>query len=417
MKIVTLAVAGALVAALPTAASSQTVPLSESAIDNATFSDWQSRQETAEEVADTARADQTIPPVEPSSTSGEEGANGAGAAGADQASNAQSGNDASASSDAPKVPVTGEANAVVASPEESTDVPDEAGLETVDEPKAPDPFMVRLQVLLDRAHASPGVIDGFMGNNTRKALSALETMRKLPVDGEIDQDVWNALKADSGKVMKTYTITEDDVSGRYVDSIPEDYAKLAKMKWLGFHGPAEMLAERFHMDQELLKTLNPQADFQKPGTKILVADLGKEPETPVERIVVDKGKGELVAYDASGTIVSSYPATIGSQDTPSPAGEVTVKSVTQDPHYIYNPEKNFQQGDNTQKLDIHPGPNGPVGSVWIALSKPTYGIHGTSEPSLISTTQSHGCVRLTNWDAEALSHLVEPQKTVVEFKG
>ena len=192
---------------------------------------------------------------------------------------------------------------------------------------------------------------------------------------------------------------------------------MAQMKWLGFHGPLEMLAERFHMDEDLIRTLNPGADFEKAGTKLLVADTGAVPETKVSRIVVDKNKGELIAYDESGAIVLSDPATIGSQDTPSPTGNVTVKGVANDPTYSYDPSKNFKQGDNDQPLTIPPGPNGPVGSVWIALSKPTYGIHGTPHPSLIDKSQSHGCVRLTNWDAEALSALVQPGKTSVEFKG
>lgn len=284
-----------------------------------------------------------------------------------------------------------------------------------DEPIA-EPFLIRLQVLLDRAHASPGVIDGFEGENTTKAVSAYEAMRQLPVDGKIDADMWNILVVDQGQAMKSYTITQKDVSGRYVDEIPSDYGKMAKMKWLGFHGPIEMLAERFHMDEDLLKTLNPGADFRKAGTELLVPDTGDAPETKVARIVVDKQKGELIAYDESGAIVLTDPATIGSQDTPSPTGTVTVESVATDPNYSYDPSKNFKQGENAEPLTIPPGPNGPVGSIWIDLSKPTYGIHGTPYPSKIDKSQSHGCVRLTNWDAEALSKLVVPGKTSVEFK-
>ena len=193
---------------------------------------------------------------------------------------------------------------------------------------------------------------------------------------------------------------------------------MAKLDWLGYRGAAEMLAERFHMDEDLLR--DPQSRMptsRRSGTKILVADTGTEPEAKVARIVVDKSKGELIAYDEDDKIVLMDPATIGSEDTPSPSGTMKVNGSAPEPTYEYDPEKNFQQGDNTKKLTIPAGPNGPVGSMWIDLSKPTYGIHGTPEPSKIDKTASHGCVRLTNWDAEALAKLVQPGKTVVEFKG
>ncbi len=279
-----------------------------------------------------------------------------------------------------------------------------------------DPFLIRLQVLLDRAHSSPGVIDGFPGDNTQKAVRAYEMMRGLPVDGKPDADMWTVLVVDEGEAMTTYEITEEDVSGRYVDTIPDDYGERAKMDWLGYHDPAEMLAEKFHMDEELLKTLNPEADFAIAGTVILVTKPGELPTTKVAKIVVDKAAGRLVAYDDKGEIVLADPATIGSADTPSPSGTVTVDAIAPEPTYSYNPKKNFQQGENTEPLTIPPGPNGPVGSMWIDLSKPTYGIHGTPIPDLIDKSQSHGCVRLTNWDAETLAQLVVPGQTVVEFK-
>ncbi|WP_206456074.1 L,D-transpeptidase family protein [Aurantimonas marina] len=282
---------------------------------------------------------------------------------------------------------------------------------------APDPFLIRLQVLLGRAHASPGVIDGMPGDNTDKAVRAYELMRGLPEDGRIDADVWTVLAVDEGEAMQIYTITKEDVAGRYVASIPEDYGERAGMEWLGYRDPAEMLAEKFHMDEDLLKLLNPSADFAKAGTTILVADPGEAPTTKVARIVVDKAAGRLVAYDDQDQIVLANPATIGSTATPSPSGTMTVNALAPEPTYSYNPKINFQQGENSEPLTLPPGPNGPVGSMWIDLSKPTYGIHGTPEPSQISKSNSNGCVRLTNWDAEALSKLVEPGRTSVEFSG
>ncbi len=242
-------------------------------------------------------------------------------------------------------------------------------------------------------------------------------MQGLKEDGALNEEVWAKLSADAGPAVKTYQLTKEDVAGPYVPELPSDYAEMAKLDRLAYRDAAEMLAERFHMDEALIRSLNPEADFKTEGQTILVADPGADPETKVDRIVVDKSKGELIAYAEDGRIVLMDPATIGSEDTPSPSGTMKVKGSAREPTYEYDPKKNFQQGKNRKKLTLPPGPNGPVGSVWIDLSKPTYGIHGTPEPSQIDKTASHGCVRLTNWDAEALSRLVKPLETVVEFKG
>lgn len=281
----------------------------------------------------------------------------------------------------------------------------------------PDPFLIRAQTLLDRAHASPGVIDGRDGDNFKKALTAFREMRGMPLDGGLDEGVWSSLTADPAPAMKSYVIYPEDVNGRYADApLPKDYAKLAKLKWLGFRDAVEMLSERFHTDEPLLRALNPGVDFKKAGVTILVPDTGPAPQGQVERITVDKKLGELRAYDAQDKIVMIAPATIGSPDTPSPEGKMTVNGAFPDPVYVYNPQLNFQQGKNKRKLTLPPGPNGPVGAMWIDLSKPTYGIHGTPEPSQISKTASHGCVRLTNWDAIDLGRLIDPKKTTVEFQ-
>lgn len=280
----------------------------------------------------------------------------------------------------------------------------------------PDPFLIRLQILLDRAHASPGVIDGHDGGNLRAAIRAFEEMKGLAVDGEVDPELWAKLAEGQAKATRTYTITPQDLKGRFVDKVPADYGKLAKLKWIGFHGAAEMLAERFHLDEPLLRKLNPGVDFKMEGQPILVPDAGSEPDAKVARIVVNKNAGQLRAYAEDGTLILVDPATVGSSDTPSPSGKMTVNGSFPNPHYIYDPKKNFRQGRNFRKLTLKPGPNGPVGSMWIDLSKPTYGIHGTPEPSKIGKTGSHGCVRLTNWDAEALGRIVEKNRTTVEFE-
>jgi lipoprotein-anchoring transpeptidase ErfK/SrfK len=194
----------------------------------------------------------------------------------------------------------------------------------------------------------------------------------------------------------------------FVEAIPEDFAEMAKMDRLGFTSPEEMLSERFHMDIDLFTALNAGTDIAA-GAKVVVANVeAPPPEGKVSRIEADKAKAQLSAYDAEDRLIVAYPATIGSDENPSPSGTHKVDTVAEDPVYYYRPDENFQQGDNTEELDIPPGPNNPVGTIWIDLSEPTYGIHGTPEPSKIDKTESHGCVRLTNWDAEELAKLVEP---------
>jgi lipoprotein-anchoring transpeptidase ErfK/SrfK len=279
----------------------------------------------------------------------------------------------------------------------------------------PDPFIIRVQVLLDRDRISPGVIDGIRGENLKKAVRTFEERKDLEPDGEIDERFWAVLQQDEAPVLKTYKISDADQDERYVEAIPEDYAEMAKMEWLGYRGPGEMLAERYHMDEDLLETLNPQADFTKAGAEIVVAAPDRGGEGKVSRIVIDRDGGRLLAYATGDELVAAYPASIGSPENPTPSGTHEVKVVVPDPTYTYDPDKNFQQDDNTEPLELPAGPNGPVGLVWIDLSEPTYGIHGTPDPALVSKASSHGCVRLTNWDAQDLARLVEPG-TTVEFQ-
>lgn len=283
----------------------------------------------------------------------------------------------------------------------------------------PQNMIVKLQVLLDRAHFSPGVIDGKPGENVRQAVAAFERANGLTPDGVVDKAIWEKLTAaDGAPVMQDYVITNADARGPFVPAIPKDYAEMAKMERLAYTSPLEALAEKFHMDQDLLKALNPNVDFGQAGTKILVArpgggDLGAQ----VARVEVDKAEKEVRAFAADGRLLAVFPATIGSSDMPTPDGEWEVTAVANDPTWNYDPSKlNF--GDKSAgKLSIPPGPNNPVGLVWIDLSKDTYGLHGTPEPQLIGKTASHGCVRMTNWDALALGRHVAKGAKVVFMSG
>jgi lipoprotein-anchoring transpeptidase ErfK/SrfK len=276
----------------------------------------------------------------------------------------------------------------------------------------PDPAIIRLQVLLDRAGSSPGVIDGFYGDNVSKAVAGFEAMRGLPVDGKLNPDVATHLE-DKTPIVERYVVTNEDATG-LVGKIPKDYGEKAKMESLGYASVAEKLSERFHMDIDLVKTLNPDAKFA-PGETVYVVMTGSPREGKVKRIEARKQTGQLIAYAQDGTLLAVYPATIGSEDNPAPTGTHKVKGIARMPTYRYNPKLNFKQGKNDKVLTIPKGPNGPVGSVWIDLTEPTYGIHGTPEPELIDKVGSHGCVRLTNWDAEELAGMVKPG-VVVDFK-
>lgn len=280
-------------------------------------------------------------------------------------------------------------------------------------PEGQSALTVKLQVLLDRAHFSPGVIDGYQGGNTALAIKSLERENGLEVDGRVDEDVWKILTSDnrSGEqVSKPYTITQDDTK-KISSVLPSDYSRLAELDWLGYTSVAEKIAERFHMDIELLRTMNPGVDWSANSDIQVVTPL-QSVEGTVHEIVVDKGRQQVIAKNEQGKTLATFPATIGSNETPSPEGSHEVVAIATEPVYSYKPDENFTQGDNDQALTLPPGPNGPVGLVWIDLSKPTYGLHGTAEPATIGKTASHGCVRLTNWDALHLAKITSPGTTV-----
>ncbi|SMO69358.1 L,D-transpeptidase family protein [Paracoccus laeviglucosivorans] len=283
-----------------------------------------------------------------------------------------------------------------------------------DLPPGQSALTAKVQILLDRSGISPGVVDGWRGGMSESAIKAFQRRAGLPMTGRMDFVVWDLLHGYAAEaVTMSYTITDEDAQG-LVDNIPSDYAEKAAMTSQGYTSILEKLGERFHMDEKFLAKLNPGLEF-KPGATIVVTKPAKPIRATVTRIIVDKQTRRVAAYDARGNMVADYPATVGSSDTPSPHGTHVVNAVALNPTYTYNPQRNFKQGENDRVLIVPPGPNGPVGNVWIDLSEPTYGIHGTATPSRLFVNQSHGCVRLTNWDAHELAHMVKAKVTTVEF--
>lgn len=273
----------------------------------------------------------------------------------------------------------------------------------------PSPFGVRLEVLLDRAHFSPGEIDGRFGENAKKALHAYMETQQLPASDAVTDDVWKRLQGDDRPVIKSYTITEKDLAGPFLRKLPSKMEEMKDIPKLAYTSAREELAERFHMSQQLLSALNPQQRFNHPGDTILVVDtdVGQAAPPPkASRVEVDKNKQTVKLFDNSNSLIGFYPATIGSNDKPSPSGTLKVTEIDPNPIYRYNPKYHFKGVHSRRPFTIRPGPNNPVGTMWINLSGEGYGIHGTPSPDKISKAQSHGCVRLTNWDAERVAERV-----------
>jgi lipoprotein-anchoring transpeptidase ErfK/SrfK len=267
--------------------------------------------------------------------------------------------------------------------------------------------VLRAQVLLDRARFSPGEIDGSCGSNVEKAIEGFQKSRGVEPSGVVDPATWKLLNADSEPVLVRYKITDQDVAGPFLP-IPEDMMEKSALPALGYSSALEELSENFHSSPKLLTKLNPGKSFDKAGEEIVVPSVRSSAPPKIAKVVVDESDKTVSAFDAGDKLVAQYPATTGSEHDPLPVGNWKINGVSKNPSFHYNPELFWDAEAKDEKATIKPGPNNPVGVVWIDLSKPHYGIHGTPEPSTIGKTQSHGCIRLTNWDAAELAQMVSP---------
>jgi lipoprotein-anchoring transpeptidase ErfK/SrfK len=265
--------------------------------------------------------------------------------------------------------------------------------------------VIRAQILLDRARFSPGEIDGHYGDDLGIAIKGYQEQHGMTASGTIDAAMWQELNADDRPLLTTYTITGEDERGPFTP-IPKNVQQQAHMKWLGYESPEEELGERFHCSPKLLEELNPGKSLRRVGEVLTVPDVSRPKSEPAVRVVVSASKRTVTAFAAGDKLLAQYPATIGGPHDPLPIGKWTITVVQHYPWFYWDPVHYWNADPNEAKAKLPPGPNNPAGVVWMGLSKKHYGIHGTPDPGHVRHGESYGCIRLTNWDADDLSHMV-----------
>ena len=274
------------------------------------------------------------------------------------------------------------------------------------------PSVLKTQVYLDRVHFSVGAIDGRWGRNSAITVWWWQRSHGLPSTGDVDRATFQSIADAAGApaAVTTYTVTADDTKGPFVH-IPDDVYEQQKLDCLCYESLKEALSEKFHVDQDFIEVLNPKVKFSelKAGDTIVVPNV-RPPLTADQRdiakVVISLSGNTFNGFDAAGNLIFHAPTTVGNAFDPSPSESVKMIKIVDHPHFHYDPTLYHEVPDTNPDAQLAPGPNSPVGVVWMALSKPHYGIHGTKDPESIGYASSHGCIRLTNWDAAEVEHRV-----------